>query len=819
VALMDGRIMFSTLESQGTRSDILWGIWTIHPDGTNWNPLVSAFDPGGAPNAFHFQAQLSDGSIIVEEYYNQNNSGFGAYLKLPARPPEGYPAFAPAYMEDPRQTPLRFGRFDNGHGKWYRMPFMATGAVSLTPFALNGEGPADPSMPGDADSPKVGKFTHPSAAPDNHLLTIWSPGPVNHQYTYLPQLDGGIYLIKDGRPVEEPGQMLLIKNDPQYNEQWPRAVVTYRRIYGIDEPRTIAPLANDGGASRHLPAGTPFGLVGSSSLYKRESYPNGAVATGSVTAGWAGGYDPTPGFEGLDPFNTSENGASLNWFNQGAEAGRYTNDDIHAIRILALEPTTDRNRGLRSGRLFYNHATERMRILGEIPVRKFVDGRQPVDPDGNPDTSFLARIPADTAFTFQTIDRDGMMLNMAQTWHQLRPGEVRTNCGGCHAHSQAPTNFEETAAARFDYSLFDLARSTPLVADRASDESGRQWDVDGQTGLVDHQGLVSVEFYRDIVPIFRKSCNACHTGRADGQPPGNLVLDDLSPVEAPEVGSVPNAYYRLALDSEARYGYAPLIINGQWRNHCASRYVRKFQSRRSLLVWKIYGRRTDGWSNDDFPSETRPGDRSSLAHCGQPIEPTQANCDRSDLDFTGSEMPPPEAVAGMLRRPDGSLIEVEPLSDQDRRTIVRWIDLGCPIDLDYDPAQPDRRGYGWMCDDNRPTLSLSQPEPGYNGALARILVGMDDYYTGLDLATFQVTATIPVNGVAPGGNLADRFLPIDEGVWSLALDPPLEQAADAELTVSIRDRAGNESRIERRFSVAPREDAPAADGLRAGARR
>ena len=47
VILRDGRIMFSTLESQGIRDSILWGVWTIHSDGTNWNPLVSAFDPGG----------------------------------------------------------------------------------------------------------------------------------------------------------------------------------------------------------------------------------------------------------------------------------------------------------------------------------------------------------------------------------------------------------------------------------------------------------------------------------------------------------------------------------------------------------------------------------------------------------------------------------------------------------------------------------------------------------------------------------------------------------------------------------------------------
>ncbi len=246
VVLRDGRIMFSTLESQGNRGDILWGVWTINPDGTQWNPLVSAFDPGGAPNGFHFQTQLSDASIVIEQYYNQNNSGFGSYIKLPihvsAWSPDGKlrapgtdewhappdpPLFGPAYRNDPRNVPWRQGRFDNGRPRQYRMPFMPTRAISLTPFALGGEGPADRSIRGDKNSPAVGKFTHPSGAPDNHMLTCYSPGPVNHQYTFLPQLDGGIYLLKGGQTVAEPAQLRLIKNDPNYNECWPRAVVPY----------------------------------------------------------------------------------------------------------------------------------------------------------------------------------------------------------------------------------------------------------------------------------------------------------------------------------------------------------------------------------------------------------------------------------------------------------------------------------------------------------------------------------------------------------------------------------------------------------------
>ncbi|HKD35260.1 MAG TPA: hypothetical protein VKB78_00625, partial [Pirellulales bacterium] len=337
--LRDGRVMFSSLEAQGLRNSILWGLWVINPDGTHWDPIISAFDTVTAPNAFHFQTQLADGWIVAEEYYNQNNSGFGAYFKLPVRSyPEssGYSpfggatksaAFGPAYTDDPRNPLFRFGRFDNAKPKVYRLPFSPAGAESFTRFANNGEGPADASIREDKNSPAVGKFTHPSAAPDDHMLTVWSPGPVNHQYTHLPMPDGGIYLIKSGIPIDEPAEMRLIKNDPNYNEQWPRAVVPYSRIHGYVEPIRLDPLANDGSLSPHLPAGSPFGLVGTSSLYKRESYPNGAVPEGKVTAEFAGRDDPT-GYRGLDPFNTSENGASLNWFNQGSDAGLYSNDQI-----------------------------------------------------------------------------------------------------------------------------------------------------------------------------------------------------------------------------------------------------------------------------------------------------------------------------------------------------------------------------------------------------------------------------------------------------------------------------------------------------------
>jgi hypothetical protein len=801
VILKDGRILFSSLESEGLHNPILWGIWSIHPDGTNWGPVVSALGPHPAPSGFHFQTQLSDESLVVELYYNQNNSGFGTYFKLPPRPYGGAPAFGPGWLGDPRNL---VGGYGYGDG-WLRQPFTPAGLTALTRFAHGEDGPAASALPGEQIKSRnhggtsyphaVGKVTHPCGAPDNHLLTAWTPGPANHQYSYFPLIDSGLYLLKSGQPVDAPGQMRLIKNDPQYNEQWPRPLVPYRRIFGVDEPARLVH-RNDGRRSPHLPEGTPFGLVGTASLYKRESAPGGRVPAGRVTA--------VPANPEMAPFN---------WFLQGADAGVYDNEEIHAVRLLAQEPRTSTGGDGHTPPLYANHALERFRILGELPVRKFRGGRQPTDPDGNPDTSFLAKIPADQAFTFQTLNKDGMVLNMAQTWHQLRPGEIRTDCGGCHAHSQRPTPFERTAAARPDYPLFDLSAATPLLTDKAGDQSGRQWDKDDTTGLrFESGGARTVEYFHDVRPILARSCFACHTDRG-GAPAGGLALDDDAKELIPAFGHdsgpdvrVPAAYYRLA-----GYGHDRPRTGVDF--YYATRYIDAFQSRRSLLVWKIYGRRTDGRTNDDFPSLTVPGDLRSLRWKGKPI----ANLDYddesalrryvrdhgTDLDYTGSPMPPPEAVRGTYPGRDGRPVRVPPLTDEDRRTIVRWIDLGCPIDLDpeYNPNVAGALNYGWLCDDQRPTLTVTVPEPGPNSSVARVLVGMCDAYTGLELGSFHAAADFPVNGVPPGRDLASQFKPKAPGVWELTLTKPIVNLPRGKLTVSVKDRQGNISRVERTFSV------------------
>lgn len=749
--LQDGRFMFSSYEAQGLRDRRLWGIWSINPDGRAWQPMVSAFH---SPQAFHFMTQLGNGDVIVTDYYNLNNNGFGAFYRMPYKPPPGTPAFYSAY---PADNPAIDQTVGGGFSYPFKMPFTPYGMYSITPFT-HGQ---DHAAPVGTNGVRVGKFTQPSAAPSNDLLCVWTPGPANdlNRPTPAPYYDSGIYLIPGGDPITGAHELVEITNDPNYNEAWPRAVVPYAAIHGIAEPEEIPWLPNDGTLHRSLPEGTPFGIVGTSSFYKRESFPGNVVS-------WSDTFD------GLDAFNTSENGQSGNWSSQGSDAGRYSNADIFAVRILAMEANTHRSYGPHAGQQFFNHANERLRILGEIPLRKYhSDGSPVLDPEGNPDTSFQARIPADTPFTFQMLDHDGAVLTTAQTWHQLRPGEIRNDCGGCHAHSQQPLDIADTRAGQPEYRVVELTDVTTWLSRIVPGED--------LTVTTKHSASVNVEFYQDIRPILQRSCTPCHT-QSDPTPPGNLVLDELA-----FYGGLPGDYKRLADDTDAQWGYPPLVTvggNPVWRQTNASRYIRKFQSRRSLLTWKVFGRRMDGWTNGDHPTETTPGDAGTLVPPGSSIN-------EADLDFTGTIMPPPGTDPAFAPR----------LSEDEKLLFVRWIDLGCPIDT----AQQNGNSFGWFLDDHKPTLTVSSPRPNFNPVLTEIRIGVADAYSGIDAGSLSVIADFPVNETAPGIELAGMGSFVNQGIFSIQLVKPLINLTESHVTVTVFDQAGNKQVETVRFNVIP----------------
>jgi hypothetical protein len=62
----------------------------------------------------------------------------------------------------------------------------------------------------------------------------------------------------------------------------------------------------------------------------------------------------------------------------------------------------------------------------------------------------------------------------------------------------------------------------------------------------------------------------------------------------------------------------------------------------------------------------------------------------------------------------------------------------------------------------------------------------------------------PLDGMAPGQNLAGKLKVKSRGVWEWTLARPLMDLPRGKLTVSVKDRQGNLTRIERTFTVKDR---------------
>ncbi|MBS1812226.1 MAG: PD40 domain-containing protein [Acidobacteria bacterium] len=747
--LKDGRIVFSTWENMGSRDDRSFMLWSIWPDGTNFDTF-SGF--GDADIAHHFMTQLGNGDIVVNRYYNLNNNGFGELYRFPVNTNSTAPLFQPIPDD---KTP------DD------EIPMKRVGYTRITPFTTADDYPA-PCFPGalvsqdpcpNGNASRVGKFTLPSAAPNNELLVTYAPGSANHKIYYnrlgltQPYYDAGIYRMHGDKVMNAPSELVLIKNDPRYHELWPRAVVPYQQIYGVTAPADLPKMANDGKADSRLPEGTPLALVGSSSLISRDTRP----------------------FQG-DPFFQHWNNGNRNWTFQGADAGVYSDNDIYALRVIAMQPTSDL-RYPDNYRGYTSNFNERIRILGEIPVRK----EGVIDSQGNVDTSFLAKIPSDTPFTFQTLDRNGLVLNSAQTWHSLQPGEVRINCGGCHAHTKPLLDFSKTAAAKPDYQIRDLSQTTPLLR------------VDGSAnpGVAESaERFATVEYFRDIKPIFQAKCASCHSSNGITIPAGNLDLADNSLVEIRRAsdqipdGYYPAAYATLAIHKDPMAGPSPRSFSplGDWYWPQVTKYIRAGQARQSLLAWKIFGRRLDGRTNADRPSPTDPSNPATI--------PGGLSFYDCDLDYTGEQMPPPNS--GLT------------LTWDERMKIARWIDIGCPIDLTTPNMAVGWKTYAaFLEDDLRPTLSLipSVAEATKARRLSRFVIGAYDLESGINPATLSVTMDRAVGNFPAGTNIAANATIINGGTVVINLPTSIDLVAAAvTVAVEIRDQAGHTTRILRTYS-------------------
>ena len=425
--MKDGRIMWSSGEFHGLRNHKLWGLWASKPDGRQWEPLFSAFMPAVTLTSFHWQSQSPNGHVQLCWYYPIQQSGYGNMMDF--MPGQGF--------ENPYQihnTIIRDDRVPQA-----RFPLQPKDVRSLTPWATGA----------DLRGPKV---SQPSAAPGGLVLsygiTNTEPPDETGLGSTMGLKSGGIYFLPDAKVTEDPSELIKIIDDPNVFETQPRAVVPIEEIYG-EVPPELSWIPNK--------TSTPFGWVGTSGVYARESaHLNRHLYTGH-----------TPD----------------DLWGQGGDVGTFENSDIDKIRILLQLPSPKKSDQLKRGKTWQVEGVERMAVAGEIPLRKHDDeGNLILDSAGDPDTSFLAKIPADHSFTFQLIDKNGQVLTHAMTWHQVRPGERRTDCRGCHAHHEPGIVFEGTEASKPGFDFADLTLNKPMT----------------------------VEYVADVKPIFEEHCSGCH---------------------------------------------------------------------------------------------------------------------------------------------------------------------------------------------------------------------------------------------------------------------------------------------------------------------
>jgi hypothetical protein len=687
IVLRDGRVayaswqIFGTLPFRHTNGDPggstslanLFHVYTQAPDGAGnfafYGQHSGDHNPsyfGSGHNAAHFLGQTSDSRVWTADYYRANNFGLGSVVGIMPEP-EGQEGLSPEEAVNysdvyaPRDAIL-FARWSHPGD---------VGAFVMPEPAMRHPNYADPL-------PWAGKVGHPAPLPDNGLMLVWGKGACSQvsdnaifdrlgqprpSYTSgsgagtplnlvtslgidTPSCDLGIYRATV-IPSVHPSDLEMVVDRREWHELMARAVVPYSEIYGVERP-DIIPRADTRVSRSDLEVGTPFGLLGAASIIDRETHPDSGIH-------FAGEHQ----FAG-----------------QGTDTINYRDEDLCGVRILGVMP----NRSREAFGEIRNVAGERLAILGEVSVRNREAAGAPVHgPDGEPDTSFLVRMPANTPYLMQAIDCEGRTLNTDQSWQHLRPGEMKT-CGGCHVHSRPARNrFEDTFAATANYAVAHFGEGqVPLLAG----------ERDGQVATRTLPGYgLQIDFLRDIMPIFERRCVSCHGGAS---PAGSLALDRPA-----EVGETPSTHWCLLRDRhqtcvpEAQRMNTGVGAGVTFRRPQMTRYIRALNSLGSLLYWKAAGRRTDGNTDETFTDADPVWDR--------------------DLDF--------------------GVPHTTEITPEELGLLSRWIDLGAP------------GGPMELLDTQKPTLHLAATVEG--GEIQQLRVGTVDLGSGIAPTTLTVCFVRP----------------------------------------------------------------------------
>ena len=760
ITLMDGRIVYTNFDRMLQRvTNNNFSLFEINPDGSA--PFIFAGKNDPTKWSYHYTTQLSDGDIVTTLYYNHQQTGLGAFERFPVDPP------GPDFVHRTISTGVAGDVLNTLPDTWRTgnqlLPFARPEQFRLTPQA----GAGDTQMrryqnssdyfvhPVDGRTVVMsGRFTHPAAAPDNDLLATYAIGGAStigsniFRNTTLKAVkevigkDAGIWLLPlEPNSTRQIGHIAedarIVVNFPEYHEIMPRAVVSYQDIYGIPRPASISPTVNDGSQDRRLPAGSPFGLSGAASLFDRETLSlNGT------------------------PWNMRDGGGAMsgrNYMNlavSGAELAIFDNDEIYGIRVLMPVPNIPRNM-YASTEKWAGFQRHHLRILGEYPIRKpDENGIEPLDDQGNPDTSFVVRVPADTPFLMQTIDKRGMALDIETASRSVARGEQQF-CAGCHVHTREGMDPFASRAKTNTNEFGDFTgASAPLFAGEADGYptvATAQETYPAEAGVSARRSF-AVDWVNNVSTIIQNRCAACH---AEGQPAQQLTGLRLDGDNRSYDLITKNRYQNedgvtITANSKPGNGLTDLDVPGTDRitphfQCCTpSRWVSVNSARSSMLVWALYGERLDGRD----PSTGLPPAGSGVLVGGSEFPEIWPKVNEHLAYLDGTSLLP-----GTTNMPE-----------EEKRLIARWLDIGAPKLNVHDDMM-------------RPVMTLT---PLGGSSISTVLVGLWDD-SPLDFARFRVTAN--------GADITPQITGSPETVTlTLPTTVTEDNADDIEITLEIWDK-------------------------------
>lgn len=553
---LDSGIAFSY---QATTEDSRnWAIQGSKPDGY-WFPIGGY---GDNPTVWHLgsycikNSGANPGKYFASTlYYNANNNGFGA-IKIQDLSILGQNKFVSGYNSTvPTQIGLSQLTLGSTHGDF--------------PSSL------DPTI-----GAYYGKFTSPSCGRPDQIYLAYSPTSANER---LSDNEGnqGIYdsaiVFRNSLDSFYPTQnnaLKFIVDDLNHsvNLIWPTPALSWAERTGEATQDYSSPESKK---SLEVVPGLPHAVIGTSALWNTDIVPADCHMEINDSLHGVPFSPNTYGTGNVNAWNDSvfKNINHLSYVQDFApyDVNRLCKQPL-ADMIFGVAVNLTSNKTDITGQCCgdytnqmdssNNAINETTRLLGVVDVRN-LDGMV-LPGSGKPDQSFRALIPANVPFDLHLLHRKyGLKLADVRSWHSLKPGEERTNCGGCHNHK--PGEGQPFEGSYGDtHAPVDLVNQTPYI------------DYDPSCNPVmkvaDVPALENPEFKSDIYPGLNQHCGNCHNL--------NTATDPTK--------------------TQAQLAFKYQDPTGAYFELSKKEYLNRDGALQSQAFWAARGERTDGRDNNFY---------------------------------------------------------------------------------------------------------------------------------------------------------------------------------------------------------------------------